>query len=104
MTNPTAPAGPNPPAGHGAHKAPNYMMIWVYLAVLTVVEVLVAFVSGMPFVILVIALLLLAFWKALLVALYYMHLKFEPRKLWIIASIPIPLIIIFLGVVLMERF
>jgi caa(3)-type oxidase subunit IV len=58
----------------------------------------------MPFVLLVIALLLLAFWKALLVALYYMHLKFEPKKLWLIAAIPIPLILIFLGVVLMEGF
>jgi cytochrome c oxidase subunit 4 len=80
------------------------MLIWVYLAVLTVVEVLVAFVSSMPFIVLVIVLLALAFWKALLVAMYYMHLKFEPKKLWIIAAVPIPLILILLGVVLMEGF
>jgi cytochrome c oxidase subunit 4 len=105
MSNPTSPVTSNPPAAHaGTHKATNYMLIWLYLAVLTVVEVLVAFVSHMPFVVLVIALLFLALWKALLVALYYMHLRFEPRKLWIVASIPIPLILIFLGVVLMERF
>ena len=85
------------------HVSPKYMMIFLYLAALTVVEMLVAFVSGMPKVILIIILLLLALWKALLVALYYMHLKFEPKKLWLIMSIPIPLIIILLGAVLLER-
>ena len=84
------------------HKAPNYYLIWAYLAILTVVEVLVAFVSHLPEVVLIIALMFLALWKALLVALYYMHLKFEPKKLWVIAAVPLPLILILLGVVLSE--
>lgn len=88
----------------GAHKKPSYMMIWFILLILTIAEVGVAFFSGMPKVILVILLLILALWKALLVALYYMHLRFEPKKLWLIALSPVPLIFILLSTVLMERF
>jgi cytochrome c oxidase subunit 4 len=84
------------------HKAPNYYLIWLYLAVLTGVEMLVAFVSHMPKVVLIVALMFLARWKALLVALYYMHLKFEPKTLWVIAAVPLPLILILLGAVLSE--
>jgi cytochrome c oxidase subunit IV len=85
------------------HKAPNYMLIWLYLFVLTCVEVGVAFFSHMPKAILIVALLFLAIWKALLVAAYYMHLKFEPRTLWFIVGVPIPLILILLSAVLMEH-
>ena len=87
-----------------AHKAPNYMLVWGILLVLTIAEVGVAFFSAMPKWLLILALMVLALWKALLVALYYMHLKFEPKKLWIITVSPIPLIIILLTAVLMERF
>ena len=52
----------------------------------------------------VVALLVLAVWKALLVAMYYMHLKWEPKKLWVIVAAPIPLIIILLTAVLSEGF
>ena len=87
-----------------AHKKPNYMAIWGILLVLTIAEVVVAFFSGMPKWVLIVLLLILALWKALLVALYYMHLKFEPKKLWVIALSPIPLIIILLSAVLLEGF
>lgn len=94
---------------HGAHAvevkphaSPNYMLIWLFLFILTVAEVLVAFVSHLPRTVLILLLLVLAVWKALLVALYYMHLKFEPRKLWIVAAAPLPLVLILIGTVLME--
>jgi cytochrome c oxidase subunit IV len=90
-------------AGHGkTHASPNYMLIWLFLFILTVAEVLVAFVSHMPKAALILILLVLAVWKALLVALYYMHLKFEPKKLWIVAAVPLPLVLILIGTVLME--
>ncbi|MGH7507516.1 MAG: cytochrome C oxidase subunit IV family protein [Longimicrobiales bacterium] len=90
-------------AGHAtAHKAPRYMMVWLLLFILTVAEVLVAFVSHLPETVAILVLLALAVWKALLVALYYMHLKFEPRKLWVVVLVPLPLIAILLGVVLTE--
>jgi cytochrome c oxidase subunit 4 len=89
---------------HVAHKAPNYYLIWFILLILTVAEVGVAFGLHASKNFLIVALLILAIWKALLVALYYMHLKFEPRKLWIVVAAPIPLIIILLTAVLSEGF
>jgi cytochrome c oxidase subunit IV len=95
--------GGTPHDAHAApHVAPNYMKIWLYLFVLTVVEVLIAFVSGLPDAFLILILLVLALWKALLVALYYMHLKFEPRRLWFVVMSPLPLVVILIGVVLLE--
>jgi cytochrome c oxidase subunit 4 len=87
-----------------AHKHPNYVLIWVYLAVLTAVEVGVAFVSHFSKTTLLIILLALAVWKALLVALYFMHLKFEGWNLRLIAIIPIPLALILIIFVLQEGF
>lgn len=87
-----------------AHKAPNYYMVWFILLILTVAEVFVAFFSGMPKWLLIVLLLGLALWKALLVALYYMHLKFEPKVLRLLTLAPVPLIFILLGAVLMEGF
>jgi cytochrome c oxidase subunit IV len=87
-----------------SHKHPNYVLIWVYLAVLTAVEVGVAFISAMPKTTLLIVLLFLAVWKALLVALYFMHLKFERWNLRSIALIPIPLALILIIMVLQEGF
>jgi cytochrome c oxidase subunit 4 len=86
-----------------AHKHPNYVLIWAYLAVLTVVEVGVAFVSHLPKLWLMLALIFLALWKALLVAMYFMHLKFEPKKLVILASVPLPLAVILVVAVISER-
>lgn len=83
------------------HKAPPYILIWVVLAVLTVAEVFYAFLD-IPKVYLAIGLVLMALWKALLVAVYYMHLKWEPRRLWALAAAPIPLMMILIFVVLNE--
>jgi cytochrome c oxidase subunit IV len=87
---------------HGTHKQPNYMAVWVALFVLTIAELGVAFLSHLPKALLIGILLFLAIWKALLVALYYMHLKFEPKRLWLLAASPLPLILIFLLVILYE--
>jgi cytochrome c oxidase subunit IV len=86
---------------HAGHPRPNYIGIWVALAVLTGVELGVAF---LPFSKTIIILLLvgLAFWKALLVALYFMHLRFEPNRLRILAVAPLPLIVILVSAVIME--
>jgi cytochrome c oxidase subunit 4 len=88
-------------APHGAKKT-NYYLIWLILFILTVAEVGVAFLSHIPKNILIIVLLLMAVWKALLVAMYYMHLRFEPRKLWLIAAAPLPLAVILVVIVLSE--
>ena len=84
------------------HKHPNYMMIWLYLLILTVVEVLVAMLHFLPRKALIGSLVVLAVWKALLVALYFMHLKFEPKKLIWTILIPFPLAVIMVAYVLQE--
>jgi len=77
-----------------AHKRPNYYLIWLYLLILTVAEVMVAFVSHLPETVLIVILLGLAVWKAALVAMYYMHLKFEPPRLIVMILAALPLAIL----------
>jgi cytochrome c oxidase subunit 4 len=72
-------------------KQPKYFLIWLYLLILTVAEVTVAFVSHLPETILILILLFLAVWKAALVAMYFMHLKFEPPRLVVMILLAIPL-------------
>jgi cytochrome c oxidase subunit 4 len=77
-----------------AHAEPNYMAIWGWLAALTVIELIVAYLPLTKFAI-VAMLVVLAFTKAALVALYFMHLKFERRTLMLIAVTPV-LLCVFL--------
>ena len=69
------------------HTHPNYMGIFWVLLVLTVVEVGLTFL-GLPKMLLGFLLVILAVWKAALVAMYFMHLKFEPKTLAMIAIVP----------------
>jgi cytochrome c oxidase subunit IV len=69
------------------HTHPNYMGIFWVLLVLTIVEVALTFV-GLPKLLLGSLLVILAVWKAALVAMYFMHLKFERRTLAMIAVVP----------------
>ena len=85
------------------HARPNYILIWVYLFVLTVIEVGAAFLSHIPKHWLIIILVFLAVWKALLVALYFMHLKFERWRLRAIFMIPLPLAAILVLATITEK-
>ena len=71
-----------------SHKEPNYMAVFFLLAVLTAIEIGVVY---LPTTKMIIAILLvgLALGKAALVAMYFMHLKFEKRTLGIIALTPL---------------
>jgi cytochrome c oxidase subunit IV len=86
-----------------AHKRPNYILIWVYLAVLTAAELALAFELPISRNLKLVLLLFLAVWKALLVALFFMHLKFERWNLRIMAIIPLPLALIFLLAAMSEH-
>ena len=79
-----------------AHKRPNYILIWVYLAVLTAAELALAFELPIPRNLKLLLLLFLAVWKAALVGLFFMHLKFEKWNLRILALVPLPLALIFI--------
>jgi cytochrome c oxidase subunit 4 len=87
----------------GQHKHPNYMAIFWYLAILTVVEIAVVF---LPFGKFVNGTLLcaLALGKAALVAMYFMHLKFETRTLGLIAVTPLVIATLLVFVVLPDGF
>jgi caa(3)-type oxidase subunit IV len=79
-----------------AHKRPNYILIWIYLAVLTAAELGLAFELPISRNLKLVLLMFLAIWKAGLVGLFFMHLKFERWNLRIMALIPLPLAVIFI--------
>lgn len=69
------------------HAEPNYLGVFWWLLALTILEVAVVY---MPLAKIVIAAILvtLAVTKAVLVAMYFMHLKFERRTLALVALSP----------------
>lgn len=83
------------------HAEPRYILIWVVLLVLTMAEVGYAFMD-LPKVWLATGLVIMALWKALLVAMYFMHLRYEPRRLWVLAASPLPLAVILVLAVITE--
>ena len=72
------------------HASPNYWLIFLYLFILTVIEIAVIF-TPLARLLIVIALVSLALVKATLVAAYFMHLRFEGRTLALIALTPLVL-------------
>ena len=85
------------------HKHPPYVLIWVVLLVLTLAEVgMSLYMTNISRVWLGVGLILMAVWKAILVAMYYMHLKYEPARLWILAISPLPLAFILVLAVISE--
>ena len=81
------------------HEEPNYMKIFYWLCALTVIEILIALIPNGPFYsnwFQGFLLISTAAWKAALVALYFMHLKYEKRILGAIAMIPLVLMMVAL--------
>ena len=85
-----------------AHAEPNYIAVFVWLAALTAVEVGVVY---LPLTKLAMAaiLVVLAFTKAALVALYFMHLKFESRTMLIVAVTPVILCVFLMFMLIPDR-
>jgi cytochrome c oxidase subunit 4 len=69
------------------HEDPNYLAVFGWLFALTVLEVAVIYLP-VPKLLIAVALVLMASVKAALVAIYFMHLKFEKVVIWWIAVIP----------------
>ena len=86
-----------------AHKGPSYMAIFWWLAVLTVIELAVIF---LPIAKIVIGVMLvaLAVSKAAMVALYFMHLRFETRTLGYIALTPLAIATLLVLILLPDNF
>ena len=86
-----------------AHKHPNYMAIFWWLAILTVVELAVVF-APMSKVMIGVLLCALALTKAALVAAYFMHLKFETKTLTWIAFTPLVIAVLLIFVLMPDSF
>ena len=82
-----------------AHSASAYIKIFYVLLVLTVVEIAIVY-MGLPRMLLVGLLVIFAVWKASLVAMHFMHLKFEKKTLAVVALAPFVLCV-FLILMLM---
>ena len=81
-------------ADHGAHAEPDYIAIFWVLLILTLAEVLISYIPSSIIARWAIGFLLvaMAFFKAGLVAAFYMHLKFEGKLLYFVAGLPILLV------------
>ena len=89
---------------HGrTHQHPNYIMIFWWLAILTVLEVGVIFVP-IPKMTINVLLGAFALAKAALVAAYFMHLRFEVRTLGLIAVTPLAIAILLIFIILPDSF
>jgi cytochrome c oxidase subunit IV len=89
--------------GHAGHvNRRQYWVIWLYLLVLTVVEVALVYVPGIPKGLLVSGLFALALAKAALVGLFYMHLKHETRVLRWSVAIPLATPVVYAAVLVAE--
>ncbi|HAM41026.1 MAG TPA: hypothetical protein DDX89_00300 [Candidatus Omnitrophica bacterium] len=80
-------------------SAKTYVVIWGWLAGLMLASVLL---SGAPITARTVAWMVfgLSTIKAGLVALYYMHLKFDRQWLWVVVGFPLVLIALAAGIVL----
>ena len=88
---------------HAASKnRRQYWYIWLYLLVLTFVEVGVASVPGLAWSLVVSALVLLAVVKAALVGLFYMHLVHETNVLKWTVAIPMAVPVLYAVVLIAE--
>jgi caa(3)-type oxidase subunit IV len=74
------------------HVEPNYMKVFWWLLVLTIIEVAVVY-AHLPKPVMVTALVLLALMKAFLVAWNFMHLRSEKVALMMTVGLPLLLLV-----------
>ena len=79
----------------------RYLKVWGWLTALTAAEVALAM-ADVPRMALILGLSGMALWKALLVALEFMHLKLESRWLWAAAFLPAALSVTAVALILSD--
>ena len=82
---------------HGHH--PRYLLVFLALALLTIMEVGVVYIEGIPH---APFLLTMAFLKIALVLLYFMHLRYDSKWFSFIFFIPFVLVVPFIIVLLIN--
>jgi caa(3)-type oxidase subunit IV len=86
-----------------SHSSAQYIKIFYLLLVLTVIEVAIVY-MGLPKMLLAALLVFFAVWKAALVAMHFMHLKFEKRTLALVAVSPFILCVFLILMLLPDIF
>ena len=86
-----------------AHSASAYIRIFWILLVLTIVEVAIVY-MGLPKMLLAGLLVTFAVWKAALVAMHFMHLKFEKKTLALVALAPFVLCVLLILMLMPDIF
>jgi cytochrome c oxidase subunit 4 len=87
-----APAIPHPAHGHAEptpHHKVNYLAVFITLVILTVLTVVVAFVNIKSETAKILLALTIASIKASAVVLYFMHVKFEGKLIYLILFVPL---------------
>ena len=84
----------------GDHEEPRYMMIFFWLTIFTLIELGLSPVFHLHGAALAIGLSFFASLKALAVAFYYMHLKFERTAMKILLLLPVALIVVLFVLIL----
>jgi cytochrome c oxidase subunit 4 len=85
------------------HSTATYLKIFYILLVLTIVEVAIVYLH-LPKMLLVALLVTVAVWKAALVAMHFMHLKFEKSTLALVALTPFVLCVFLILMLLPDIF
>src|SRR3990172_10755668 len=83
---------------HTEHKSPNYVLIFVWLIGITAAEIAVGYIPNtvLPTIVQYPLLLGMAGAKVLLVALYYMHLRYDSRWFLLAMIVSMPLSVMFI--------
>jgi cytochrome c oxidase subunit 4 len=77
---------------------PNYFGIMIYLAILTAIEVALAIIPGLAWNMVVFGMLALMVIKAILIAMFFMHLRFERLTFFMVCATPAVLsLVLFFG-------
>ena len=75
------------------HEHSPYLKIFAWLTIWTVLEIAIAVeMLGLPRLVVILGLCVMAGIKAALVCLYYMHLKYESKLIWVIIFTPVVLV------------
>jgi len=80
----------------------TYFIVWILLMILTVITV---YVSYLDFGTLnIVIAMVVASIKAVAVALFFMHLKFEDSITWLFALFPLVLLFLLIGMTILDTF
>ncbi|MGH7850115.1 MAG: cytochrome C oxidase subunit IV family protein [Thermodesulfobacteriota bacterium] len=88
--------------GHHITSNKTYIIVWAALMVMTAITVYVSYINFGTLNI-VIALVVASI-KATVVALYFMHLKFEDSITWVFALFPLSLLALLIGMTITDTF